>query len=151
MPKDQATRFADNFSRLLGAHRLTAQKAAPLLGVSPASISYWLNGHREPDVDSLIAIERYFGVNTFDIMTYPADLFLFGAFGESDRFAIVEQRIAEGVTVADLERAELAKAGKQMKTDHLDELEKTAERVAVSRRERGARKLQAVDGPKKPA
>jgi transcriptional regulator with XRE-family HTH domain len=102
------TRFADNFARLLGVHRLSAKRAGEILGVSAASLSYWLNGRREPDRDSLYGISIFFLVDPWEIMEAPARDFVL-TLADQHRFDMTERQIAEGVTAAELERAAFAK------------------------------------------
>jgi transcriptional regulator with XRE-family HTH domain len=59
----QPSYFAENFDRLLGLHRLSAKEASEFLDSSAASLSYWRNGHREPDRDSLWKISMFFAID----------------------------------------------------------------------------------------
>jgi transcriptional regulator with XRE-family HTH domain len=104
MPRSSTTRFADNFDRLLGVHRLTAREAAPLLGVSATTLSYWRNGRREPDRDSLYNISIFFLVDPWDIMEAEPHDFLSRHMADRDRFESVEGQIAERMSVDQLLR-----------------------------------------------
>ncbi len=100
MPNE--TRFADNFDRLLGLHRLTARRAAELLDVSAASLSYWRNGRREPDRDSLYRISIYFLVDPWEIMEASAHDFLV-TLADEGRFDEVEKQIANNTALEALD------------------------------------------------
>jgi transcriptional regulator with XRE-family HTH domain len=86
------TPFAENFDRLLGFHQLTADWAAPLLGVSVATVSYWRNGHREPDVASLRRLGEVFELDPFALLTTPF-VELLPVIADAERFQSVERRI----------------------------------------------------------
>jgi transcriptional regulator with XRE-family HTH domain len=98
------TAFSDNFHRLLGLHRLTAKRAAELLEVSAPSLSYWLNGRREPDRDSLYHISIFFLVDPWDIMETSAHDFLSRYIADGERFHTVEKQIVDGLKVSELVR-----------------------------------------------
>jgi transcriptional regulator with XRE-family HTH domain len=87
-----STPFAENFDRLLGFHQLTADWAAPLLGVSVATVSYWRNGHREPDVASLRRLGEVFELDPFALLTTPF-VDLLPVVADAERFQSVERRI----------------------------------------------------------
>jgi transcriptional regulator with XRE-family HTH domain len=99
MAEAPPNRFADNFDRLLGAHRLTARRAAQLLGVSPTTLSSWRRGKREPDASSLRRVAAFFEVDPFAVVSYPTEMFFMVHIANQDRFGSVEQRIAEGRAV----------------------------------------------------
>jgi transcriptional regulator with XRE-family HTH domain len=87
------TVFADNFERLLGVHRLTARKAGDLLGVSHATLSYWRNARREPDVKSLMRVSAFFEVDAWSLLMLPFPELL-PIIADPERFERVERRIA---------------------------------------------------------
>jgi transcriptional regulator with XRE-family HTH domain len=96
-------RFADNFARLLGLHRLTAKRAAALLEVTPVSVSRWLNGHREPDGDSLWRISMYFLVDPW-VLTESEAKDILHDFARPSRFEAVERQLSDGITFSQLNR-----------------------------------------------
>ncbi|MGZ4389116.1 MAG: helix-turn-helix domain-containing protein [Gaiellaceae bacterium] len=136
--------FADNFDRPLGVHRLTARRASELLGVSASTMSYWISGKREPDVESLKRISAFFEVDPFEILLYPKSQFFLVNLANVDRFESVEARIAEGkplggeVGVAEFQR----RTGDSVVRGAV-ELAETLSRTEQGAR-RGARKLQSV-------
>jgi transcriptional regulator with XRE-family HTH domain len=93
--------FADTIDRLLGVHRLTAVQAAPLLGVSRATLSHWRNARRAPDVDSLMRLSRFFEIDSWELLFRPFPELL-PVVADPERFERVERRIAEGAAPARL-------------------------------------------------
>jgi transcriptional regulator with XRE-family HTH domain len=55
--------FPDNLERLLGLHRLTAERAAELIGVSPTTLSYWRNGKQSPGARAQHSLLAFFEVD----------------------------------------------------------------------------------------
>jgi transcriptional regulator with XRE-family HTH domain len=94
--------FAENFERILGLHRLTARDASKLLDITPATLSYWRNGRREPDRDSLMRVSTYFAIDPWALVMTPF-VDLLPILANRERFELVELRIAEGARAADLD------------------------------------------------
>jgi hypothetical protein len=84
--------FPYNFERLLGLHRLTNERAAELLEVSPTTVSYWRNGKQTPDSSSLNRLLRFFEIDFFAIMGSNWEGF-FAGLGDQARFERVEHKI----------------------------------------------------------
>jgi transcriptional regulator with XRE-family HTH domain len=81
-----------NLNMLLGLHDLNAGDFAGRMGMSSTSVSYWLNGHREPSAENLIQIAEFFQVPATALMRdKPEDFIRFA--GDPDRFAKVEHEI----------------------------------------------------------
>jgi transcriptional regulator with XRE-family HTH domain len=51
--------------------RLSLKRAADLLGVSDATVSYWKNGHRGPDMDSLVKVSELFKIDMSRVKFTP--------------------------------------------------------------------------------
>lgn len=101
--------FADNFDRILGLHRLTAAEASKLLGVSKTTISYWRNGHRPPNMQSLAKLESLFEIGMFRLCFHPFTSLLQADLQDVDRFVRVEQK---------LEKAGLQRQVRFERTEH---------------------------------
>jgi transcriptional regulator with XRE-family HTH domain len=82
----------------LGFHRLTARKASNLLGVGTATLSYWRNGKRQPDVDSLMRLQLFFGIDSWALLMTPFSELL-PIVADPERFRYVEKIIADGVGI----------------------------------------------------
>lgn len=61
--------FKENFKTLRIEHNLGQVELAKVLGVSKGIISLWENGLREPSMNSLILISKYFGVTIDDLVS----------------------------------------------------------------------------------
>lgn len=85
----EAPGFADNFDRLLGIHRLSAREAGELLGISATTLSYWRNGRRIPNTESLRRVCEFFDVDMWSMLVEAPESFLF----DVDRFKRVEARL----------------------------------------------------------
>lgn len=48
--------------------RLSQQKLGEILGFCNQTISFWENGSREPDLDTLLIIAHYFEVSLEDLL-----------------------------------------------------------------------------------
>lgn len=55
-------KFKDNLRELRTEKNLTQKQLANELGVLERTVSYWENGSRECDFDTLILIAKFFGV-----------------------------------------------------------------------------------------
>jgi transcriptional regulator with XRE-family HTH domain len=84
--------FDRNLQMLLGVHDLTSGDFAGRMGFSSTSVSYWLNGHREPSAENLIQIAEYFQVPATSLMRDKPEEFIRHA-GNPERFARVEHEI----------------------------------------------------------
>ena len=54
--------FSQRLKELRKIERLSQQKLALILNVTPNCISNWEMGRREPDFDTLVAIAKFFDV-----------------------------------------------------------------------------------------
>jgi transcriptional regulator with XRE-family HTH domain len=125
--------FSENIDRLLGLHQLTSDWAAQLLGVSVTTLSYWRNGHREPDnVAVLKRLGDFFGIEPYALLTTPFTELL-PKVADPVRFESVERRIVEGM---------YGDAGLPEKgvSDPAEDLEKLAKDHLAARRARKATK-----------
>lgn len=48
--------------------RVTQAELAKVLGITPGAVSLWECGRREPDIDCLKAMARYFGCTVDDLI-----------------------------------------------------------------------------------
>jgi transcriptional regulator with XRE-family HTH domain len=90
---DDATRFTDNFTRLLGMHGLSQHFAAQVLGVSAATMSAWMNGKATPSLSRAIAISELFEIPTQRLMGAEFVELLDQELADPERFKRVEARI----------------------------------------------------------
>lgn len=60
--------FSDNLKRLMQEKKVTNYRVAKELGMSPASVGYWLNGERTPDTKNVLKLSEYFGVTVEQLM-----------------------------------------------------------------------------------
>ena len=86
-------RFTDNFTRLLGLHRLSQHFTAQLLGVSAATMSAWMNGKSTPSLNKAIAIADLFQISTDRLMGAEFGDLLEKELCDTERFKRVEARI----------------------------------------------------------
>lgn len=56
-------RFSEKFRDLRLERKLMQKDVAKLLSVSPRTVSFWEDGSRECDFDTLIKIAKFFGVS----------------------------------------------------------------------------------------
>ena len=61
--------FGKRLKELRIERGLSQQKLGELLGFCNESISCWENGSREPDLDTLVQIARYFEVSFEELLT----------------------------------------------------------------------------------
>ncbi len=66
--------LADNLSRLMGLHDLTARQLSKILGLSEAAFSTWFRGTREPNFKTAMRIGAFFEI--------PPDRLATAEFGE---------------------------------------------------------------------
>ncbi len=67
-------RFADNLSRLMGLHDVTAKELSRVLGLSEAAFSTWSRGTREPGFKTAMKLSGFFEI--------PPDRLATAEFGE---------------------------------------------------------------------
>lgn len=85
--------FADNFERLLGLHRLTAERAAELIEVSPTTVSYWRNGKQLPSGPTLRRLLSFFGLEYSSLIFTPMGLLLQRELANPNYYLRVEAKI----------------------------------------------------------
>jgi transcriptional regulator with XRE-family HTH domain len=88
--------FAGNLKRLFGIHGLTAADASKLLGISTTTLSYWLNGERDPALGSLMKVAEYFGVDGFKLLGQYTGSFIVEELADLERWERVEQELGGG-------------------------------------------------------
>ena len=62
------SKFKDNLRELRLSAHLSQNQLAKQLGVLERTVSYWENGKRECDFDTLILIAKFFGVRVDDLL-----------------------------------------------------------------------------------
>jgi transcriptional regulator with XRE-family HTH domain len=85
--------FPDNLERLLGLHRLTAERAAELIGVSPTTLSYWRNGKQSPGARAQHSLLAFFEVDYWSLNWQPFGEMLEADLADRERFERVEAKI----------------------------------------------------------
>lgn len=65
--------FCDRFSNLLRKSHISQAAFGNLVGASQQTVSRWVNGHVEPDIDQLIRCARIFGVSV-DFLVGASDV-----------------------------------------------------------------------------
>jgi len=84
--------FGDNFSRLIGMFGLTSREAAELLGVSPQTISTWLNRpSTRPATEAGLRITELFEVPLHRLINEPFSELL-DLLGDKERYERVEAK-----------------------------------------------------------
>ena len=86
-------RFSNNLARLLGLHRLYAQRAGKLLGVTPATMSSWMNRKSGPSLAKAIGIAEFFEISTDRLMNAEFVDLLANELADPDRYIHVEEKI----------------------------------------------------------
>ena len=81
-----------NLKMLLGVHDLSAGNFAGMAGMSSTTVSYWLNGHREPSAENLIALAEFFHVDPVALLREEEREFIVRV-GDRERFAAVEDYV----------------------------------------------------------
>ncbi|MBR2372507.1 MAG: helix-turn-helix transcriptional regulator [Clostridia bacterium] len=61
-------KFKDNLKELRLEKQLGQVELARLIGVSKGVISLWENGLREPNMQSLIALAKFFGISIDELV-----------------------------------------------------------------------------------
>jgi transcriptional regulator with XRE-family HTH domain len=130
--------FSENIDRLLGLHQLTSDWAAQLLGVSVTTLSYWRNGHREPDnVAVLKRLGDFFELDPFALLTTPFTELL-PAIADPDRFESVERRIVEGM-YGDVSLRPAGDMTEELKVDVEEAVSARRDELGKRRASRGAK------------
>ncbi|MBE5743981.1 MAG: helix-turn-helix transcriptional regulator [Clostridiales bacterium] len=60
--------FGKKLKELRMEKGISQQKLGEELGFCNQTISFWENGSREPDLDTLVEISRFFGVSIEDLL-----------------------------------------------------------------------------------
>jgi transcriptional regulator with XRE-family HTH domain len=92
-PAQPNQQLADNLTRLMGLHGLSSNFAADLLGVTPASLSAWLNSRATPSLNKAVAIAELFGISTDRLLQAPFVSLLENELADPTRYTQVEETI----------------------------------------------------------
>jgi transcriptional regulator with XRE-family HTH domain len=92
----QEQKFAENFQRLLGLHRLTAKEFSRMADVSESVISKWLAGKRNPSFTSARVVGGFFRVNAMRLADADFGDLLADELADKERFREVEKEIEAG-------------------------------------------------------
>jgi transcriptional regulator with XRE-family HTH domain len=85
--------FGENLRRLLGLHDLRGREAARLIGVSPQSLSEWMRGHRQPNLQMLLRVSSFLEINGERLLRAPFRELLVREVSDRTRFDHVEAKI----------------------------------------------------------
>ena len=85
--------FGENLRRLLGLHDLRAREAARMIGVSPQSLSEWMRGHRQPNLQMLLRVSSFLDINGDRLVRAPFRELLAREIADPRRFDRVEAKI----------------------------------------------------------
>lgn len=85
--------FGENLRRLLGLHDLRGREAARLIGVSPQSLSEWMRGHRQPNLQMLLRVASFLEINGERLLQASFRELLAREVGDRRRFELVEGKI----------------------------------------------------------
>ena len=86
--------FGENLRRLLGVHDIRGREAAQLIGVSPQSLSEWMQGHRRPNLQMLLRVAAFFEISGERLLQAPFGELLAREVADRRRFEVVEAKIA---------------------------------------------------------
>src|SRR5438552_2840677 len=89
-----ASCFSDNIARLFGLYLLTGSDAAQALGFSRQAVSEWQSGKQTPSLATLYAVADFFEVEPDTLMRRPFIEWVSAYLLDHERFARVEQRLA---------------------------------------------------------
>lgn len=89
------SRFGENVSRLLGLHGLRGSDARELIGVSPQAVSEWKHSKRDPALQTLLRVSRFFELPIESLVDKEFAEVLADGAGDPDRFTRVEKKIAQ--------------------------------------------------------
>ncbi len=85
--------FGENLRRLLGLHDLRAREAARMIGVSPQSLSEWMRGHRQPNLQMLLRVASFHDINGERLVRAPFRELLEREVADQRRFDRVETKL----------------------------------------------------------
>jgi transcriptional regulator with XRE-family HTH domain len=85
--------FGENLRRLLGLHDLRGREAARMIGVSPQSLSEWMRGHRQPNLQMLLRVSSFLEINGERLLRAPFRELLGREVADRRRFDSVEAKI----------------------------------------------------------
>jgi transcriptional regulator with XRE-family HTH domain len=85
--------FGENLRRLLGLHDLRAREAARMIGVSPQSLSEWMRGHRQPNLQMLLRVASFLEINGERLVRAPFRELLEREVADQRRFDRVETKL----------------------------------------------------------
>jgi transcriptional regulator with XRE-family HTH domain len=85
--------FGENLRRLLGLHDLRGREAARLIGVSPQSLSEWMRGHRQPNLQMLLRVSSFLEITGERLLQAPFRDLLARELSDASRFDRVEAKI----------------------------------------------------------
>lgn len=85
--------FGENLRRLLGLHDLRGREAARMIGVSPQSLSEWMRGHRQPNLQMLLRVATFLEISGERLLQAPFRELLGREVGDRRRFDQVEAKI----------------------------------------------------------
>lgn len=86
--------FGENLRRLFGLHDLRGREAARLIGVSPQSLSEWMRGHRQPNLQMLLRVASFLEISGERLLQAPFRELLGREVGDRRRFDQVEAKIS---------------------------------------------------------
>ena len=87
--------FGENLRRLLGLHDLRGREAARLIGVSPQSLSEWMRGHRQPNLQMLLRVSSFLEISGERLLQAPFRELLGREVADRGRFDRVQAKIDE--------------------------------------------------------
>jgi len=120
--------FATNLRRLIHFEHRSGKEAAAALGVTEATISRWITGHRYPSAQALIKIDRLYGISPRDLDSDPIEFAQ--RLADPERMRAV-QAAMEGAQVIPFTAAEVERA----KAAVSDDVDPRDDWVAKARRE----------------
>ena len=85
--------FADNVTRILGLHDLSARRAGELVDVSAQTLSEWKYRKREPSLGILLRLAEFFEISADRLVNAPFQELLAHEIADAARFDRVEQKI----------------------------------------------------------
>ena len=85
--------FRNNFTRLLGLHRVSQHALADAIGTSAATISAWTNAKAQPSLKTAMMLSDLFEISTERLMNDRFVDLLTNELADPERFERVETRI----------------------------------------------------------
>ena len=61
--------FQESLKLLMSSHKVTAKELSTSTGISPSTISQWLNADQEPKADALLKLSRHFNCSIEFLLT----------------------------------------------------------------------------------